>query len=50
MSTYSFSKVNTNCIGRRLGPPTQEPRHMNWYKFTTHSEPAANRKKIKLKY
>lgn len=40
LTTYSRSNVNTICMGRLLGPPTQEPRHMNWNRFVTHSDPA----------
>lgn len=38
--TYSFSKVRTIWIGLLFGPPTHDPRHMNWNKLVTHSEPA----------
>jgi len=27
-------------MGRRLRPPTHELKHMNWYRFVTHSAPA----------
>ena len=37
---FSLSSVKTIWIGRLFGPPTRDPKHINWNKMVTHSDPA----------
>lgn len=36
------SRVKISWMGRRLIPPTHDPKHMNWKRFVTHSVPAGD--------